>query len=298
MRNNIVTITRIPFWTNLGKYLGVRAQWEGSNVQSLSCLKEKIISKMEGWKDNFLNQAGKEVMIKAVIQAIPSYIMSILVLPKTFCNSLSSAVAKFWWKSNNNSNGIHWKKFETLCSPKAKGGLCFKEYNKLNTALLSKQVWRLMQDPTSYWASSWVWKSLIHGRKLLKDGGRWSIGTNSSVNITDDSWLSSGNRVIVVANATARIVKDLTDSNNQWDNSLLRNNLSPSSAIDALKTPIAWNSPDEFYWPLNPSGTYTVKTGYKLLLETTNPTINQPSFQTLSLTTSGLSFGTPNPLIP
>lgn len=150
MQDNIASITRFPLWTDHGKYLEVPAQWGGSKVQGLNWLKEKVITKMEGWKENLLNQAGKEVMIKAVIQAIANYIMSLLYLPKSFCNFLTSAVAKFWWKNSSNSKGIHWRKFETLCLPKANGGLGFKEYDKLNVDLLSKQVWRLIHDPNSY----------------------------------------------------------------------------------------------------------------------------------------------------
>lgn len=103
-------------------------------MHSLSWLKEKVVNKLEGWKGNLLNQAGKETPIKAVIQAIPSYLMAIPSLPKTFCDSLTAIVAKFWWKTNDRYNGIHWKKFEALCSPKSMGGLGFKEFNKLNSA--------------------------------------------------------------------------------------------------------------------------------------------------------------------
>lgn len=116
------------FGDNPGKYLGVPAEWGGSKIQGLKWLKEKVLAKLEGWKGKLLNQAGKEVLIKFVIQAIPNYIMAILTLPKTFCNSLTSAVAKFWWRSSGKSSGIHWKKFEALCSPKSQGGLGFKEF--------------------------------------------------------------------------------------------------------------------------------------------------------------------------
>lgn len=95
IRASISTITSIPVWDNPGKYLGIPADWGGSKVQGLCWLKENVLGKLEGWKRNLLNSAGKEVLIKAVVQAIPSYTMAILQLPKTFCASLTSAVARF-----------------------------------------------------------------------------------------------------------------------------------------------------------------------------------------------------------
>lgn len=75
--------------------------------------------RMEGWKGNLLNPMGKEILIKAIIQAIPSYIMSIVKLPKTFCDKLTTAAIRFWWSNAGNKKGIHWKRREILCNPKS-----------------------------------------------------------------------------------------------------------------------------------------------------------------------------------
>lgn len=82
-------------------------------------------------------ECWKEVLIKDMIQAIPSYVMSILSLPKTFA-SITAYVANFWWKSNGKYRGIHQKNIETLCSPKSLGVLGFRDFNKMNTTLLAK----------------------------------------------------------------------------------------------------------------------------------------------------------------
>lgn len=56
-------------------YLGVPADWGRSKVQALKWIKEKVWNKMDGWKEKLLNKVGKEVLIKAVIRAIPTYVM-------------------------------------------------------------------------------------------------------------------------------------------------------------------------------------------------------------------------------
>lgn len=118
----LILYSNISLWDNPDKYLGVPPEWGGSKVHGLFWLKEKVLAKMEGWKGNLPNQARKEVLIKAVIQAIHNYIMSILTLPKIFCASLAIVVANFLWKFSRKYRGIHWKNFEILCSPKSLRG--------------------------------------------------------------------------------------------------------------------------------------------------------------------------------
>lgn len=159
-------------------------------------------------------------------------------------------MAKFWWRTNDKYNGIHWKRFE---------------------AKSQKQIWRLAHDSSSYWAttlkaiyfpnctfweanakrgSSWVWKSLSQGRDFLRASGRWIVGSGKQIDITKDAWLGSGERASLNVNATATVVGDLMDSRKNWDVNLRRQNLSPNSVIEAIKTPISWSaSTDYISWP-------------------------------------------------
>lgn len=57
---------------------------------------DRIMNKLAGWKQNTLSQAGKEVLIKAVINAISNYTMSCLLLPKGWCQDINKLVANFW----------------------------------------------------------------------------------------------------------------------------------------------------------------------------------------------------------
>ena len=43
-----------------------------------------------------LSRAGKEVLIKAVAQSIPTYTMGVFLLPVKLCDELNAMCAKFW----------------------------------------------------------------------------------------------------------------------------------------------------------------------------------------------------------
>jgi len=60
-------------------------------------IKEKLAKKLVGSKKKLLSKAGKEVLIKAVVQAIPTYIMSYFKILDTFCDELTSVIQNFWW---------------------------------------------------------------------------------------------------------------------------------------------------------------------------------------------------------
>ncbi|CAL5418630.1 unnamed protein product [Camellia sinensis] len=57
------------------KYLGLPTMWGRSKADAYGFLIERMVSKMQGWENNLLSHAGREVLIKAVVQAIPSYDM-------------------------------------------------------------------------------------------------------------------------------------------------------------------------------------------------------------------------------
>lgn len=44
-----------------------------SKVDVFGCLKDRIWKKAYGWKEKLLSMGGKEVLIKAILQAIPTY---------------------------------------------------------------------------------------------------------------------------------------------------------------------------------------------------------------------------------
>ena len=50
-----------------------------------------------GWKEKYISKAGREVLIKTIAQAIPTYSMSLFKIPKMLGDSINSTLTKYWW---------------------------------------------------------------------------------------------------------------------------------------------------------------------------------------------------------
>ena len=68
-----------------------------SKVSTFKELEESIAKRVIGWKEKIISKAGREVLIKTVAQAIPTYSMSIFTFLRKVCEGINSAVAKYWW---------------------------------------------------------------------------------------------------------------------------------------------------------------------------------------------------------
>ena len=75
--------------------------------RSFIYLKERVWKKLQGWKEKLLSIAGREVLVKAIIQAIPTYTMSCFKLPKGLIIELEVLIRKFWWGYSDDSRKVH-----------------------------------------------------------------------------------------------------------------------------------------------------------------------------------------------
>ena len=85
-----------------------------------------------------MSRPGKEVLIKAVAQSIPTYTMGVFQLPVKLCNELNAMCARFWRGQVGDERKIHWKSRESMAKPKKDGGMGFRDIRCFNLAMLAK----------------------------------------------------------------------------------------------------------------------------------------------------------------
>ncbi|KAK6120464.1 hypothetical protein DH2020_045801 [Rehmannia glutinosa] len=97
----------IPQVSSHGKYLGLPSVVGKSKREVFAAIKDKIWCKLQGWKERQLSQAGKEILIKSVIQAMPTFAMSCFKLPDFVLEDIQKLAAAYWWATPEKKK-MHW----------------------------------------------------------------------------------------------------------------------------------------------------------------------------------------------
>jgi len=147
--------------------------------------------------------------------------------------------------------------------------------------MLAKQVWRLVEDKTSLFhrffkekffpkgyifttkegSGSFARRSILKGREVIKKGAQWRVRNGESILIYQDKWLPNPQ--------CNTIQSPLTFFGCDVEVSVLIDNKFLAHKAEVIKSiPLCFTGADDkLYWPSKVDRAYSVKAGYRLLVE-------------------------------
>lgn len=174
-------------------YLGISFFLGSEKTSFWDKIVHSINSRISSWNHKWLMMAGKILLIKSVLSAIPTYLLSILQAPPKVTKDINISLRSFLWNDNlGGRKKIPLLAWDNICHPKELGGAGIHDLAIQNKALGAKLVWKLYADPLRKWDS-------IMLAKYLRGASRERIFTATSLPKGSAFWnfLVSCSRVIL-----------------------------------------------------------------------------------------------------
>ncbi|CAN1163136.1 Putative ribonuclease H protein At1g65750 [Linum perenne] len=281
---------------DLGRYLGVPIIHGRALNAHYKFLLENLDSKLAGWKRETLSLAGRVTLAVSVLNAMPSYAMQTAVLSDAICDKIDQRIRSFVWGAEAGKRKLHLVKWEEVCKPKEMGGLGLRSAKALNQAYLLKLAWGLLKNPTELWAEvlltkyfhrrseglvpratkrfSALWRGIKEVWQFLNLGMQWGIKNGRNTKFWSEKWIDSGQILQEVAIRPEVVdlnlsVTDFCREDGTWNSDMISACL-PSRWVNqvlGMNPPHSSLGEDTPTWGLEGKGNYTVKSGYALIKE-------------------------------
>ncbi|XP_057999137.1 uncharacterized protein LOC110645644 [Hevea brasiliensis] len=178
---------------------------------------------------------------------------------------------------------------KAMAIPKCQGGIGFRRLREFNLALLAKQGWNFLVQPSSLVSQiykahyfpdvsfleasighnpSYIWRSILASQSCLKKGCYKRIGNGLNIRIWGDPWLCNHDNFVVVSENNTGIedvkVADLFIPGLRiWETAFINEVFDPHEAIAILSIPLSYSATDDVWqWKWESKGRYTVKYGH------------------------------------
>ncbi|WVZ88479.1 LOW QUALITY PROTEIN: hypothetical protein U9M48_034996, partial [Paspalum notatum var. saurae] len=243
-------------------YLGIPLTVHKPRKSDIFPLIDKVADSLPKWKASLLNWAGRLVVVRAVLSAIPIHLMIALGLPKWAIKAIDKRRRGFLWTGKEKANGgncfVAWDKVQR---PLQYGGLGITNLETMGWALRIRWLWLQKTD------SSRPWEAAVET----------DIGNGEDTKFWTDRWLQgctiaelSPNLIKAVpTRARKRLSVSQALTNRRWI-AYIKGTVSVQVLVEYLKL---WELVDgivlqpeiseKHTWKLSRSGVYTSKSAYQ-----------------------------------
>ena len=114
-------------------------------------LLDKMERKLRNWTYKALNFPARLTLVKVVLQAIPTYLFSVLSAPKAILKGIKAIQRNFLWGSLELKQKWALVDWETVCKPKKARGLGLRDPEIANKVMSTKIWWRWVTHKEEPW---------------------------------------------------------------------------------------------------------------------------------------------------
>ncbi|XP_062114435.1 uncharacterized protein LOC133825522 [Humulus lupulus] len=181
----------VPF-----SYLGVPICAKRISAKECSLLVDTMTNRIRSWSIRNISFAGRAVLINFVLLAIHSYWSQIMLLPKKLIKEIKAICRAFLWNGQHMMAGVGQIAWDSICKPKAAGGIGFKNISEWNKAAMFKYVWAVAAKEDNLWvvAIKDKVKSLVdlalftQGRYKIAEGYKLLCPVHDRVTWSKEVW--------------------------------------------------------------------------------------------------------------
>ncbi|KAL0370780.1 UNVERIFIED_CONTAM: putative ribonuclease H protein [Sesamum angustifolium] len=262
-RNGLASALGIQIDAHPTKYLGLPFLIRRNKREIFSNIRERVWQQIGRWKEKLLSQGE--------IEGIPS---------------------DYFW-NNSDKKKIHWISWDKMCRSKKDRGMGFRKLHAFNLAMLTKQGWRILNNPdllvsqilkARYFPNdeflnakkrsniSFTWRSILVARPVIERGVRWRIGDGRKVRAWKDPWIPRLHYFCLftpqhIFMPDITVVELMNVTGRDWNLNILEA-LFCAEDVDMIKSiPLGnYALEDSRVWNFNKNGHFSVKSAYQVAL--------------------------------
>ncbi|KAL6505387.1 hypothetical protein OROGR_025204 [Orobanche gracilis] len=151
VKESILSYSQIPEGNLPLRYLGVPLNGKRLLIIQYQPLLEKMVGKIQHWTSRLLSYGGRIQLIQSVLFAVQQYWSQIFIFPKKVMSAIESICRRFLWTGTADESRRAPVAWDSLCRPKAEGGLSLSHPPSNNKVTFLRLLWALHHKKDKLW---------------------------------------------------------------------------------------------------------------------------------------------------